>query len=37
MHRSGKGKNLASVIKYLGKMWDNFDVPHFAVPNFAPA
>ena len=37
MHRSGKGKNVASVLKYHGKMWYNFAVPHFAVPNFAPA
>ena len=32
-HRSGKGKNVASVLKYHGKMWYNFAVPHFAVPN----
>ena len=37
MHRSGKGKNVASVLKYYGKMWYNFAVPHFAVPKFAPA
>ena len=37
MHRFGKGKNAASVLKYHGKMWYNFAVPHFAVPNFAPA
>ena len=24
-------------LKYHGKMWYNFAVPHFAVPNFAPA
>ena len=32
-----KGKNVASVLKYHGKMWYNFAVPRFAVPNFAPA
>ena len=37
MHRSGKGKNVASVLKYHCKMWYNFAVPHFAVPNFAAA
>ena len=37
MDRSGKGKNVASVLKYHGKMWYNFAVPHFAVPNSAPA
>ena len=37
MHRFGIGKNVASVLKYHGKMWYNFAVPHFAVPNFAPA
>ena len=37
MHRSGKGKNVASVLKYHGKMWHNLAVPHFAVPNFARA
>ena len=37
VHKSGKGKNLASVLKYPGKMWYNFAVPHFAVPNFATA
>ena len=37
MHRSGKGKNVASVLKYHGKMWYNFAVAHFADPNFAPA
>ena len=37
MHRSGKGKNVASILKYHGKMWYNFAVPHFAIPNFAPA
>ena len=37
MHRFGKWKNVASVLKYHGKMWCNFAVPHFAVPNFAPA
>ena len=37
MHTSGKGKNSASILKYHGKMWYNFAVPHFAVPNFAPA
>ena len=37
MHRSGNGNNLASVLKYHGKMWYTFAVPHFAVPNFAPA
>ena len=37
VHRSGKGKNLASVLKYHGKMWYNFAVPHFAIPNFAAA
>ena len=33
MHRSGKGKNVASALKYHGTMWYNFAVPHFAVPN----
>ena len=37
MHRFGKGKNVASVLKYHGEMWCDFAVPHFAVPNFAPA
>ena len=37
MHGFGKWKNVASVLKYHGKMWYNFAVPHFAVPNFAPA
>ena len=37
MHRFGKGKNVASVLKYHGKMWYNFAVPYFAVLNFAPA
>ena len=36
MYGSGKGKNLASVLKYHGKMWYNFAVPRFDVPNFAP-
>ena len=27
---------MASVLKYHGKMWYNFAVPHCAVPNFAP-
>ena len=35
MHRSGKGKNLAAVLRYHSKMWYNFAVPHFAVPKFA--
>ena len=30
-------QNVASVLKYHGKMWYNFAVPPFAVPNFAPA
>ena len=37
MHRFGKGKNVASVLKYHGQMWYSLAVPHFAVPNFAPA
>ena len=28
---------MASVLKYHGKMWYNFVVPHFAIPNFASA
>ena len=37
MHRFAKGKNVASVLKYHSRMWYNFAMPHFAVPNFAPA
>ena len=37
MHTFGKGKNVASVLEYHGKMWYSFAVPHFAILNFAPA
>ena len=36
MHSSGKGNKVASVLKHHGKMWYNFAVTHFDVPNFAP-